>query len=109
MSRYTSDGLRLPTTIFEAAAWHYSIRVSCSRCANASIFDAAGLWWHFHSKCWDEHFAAAPQRFYCMACALGGLPRVRPRRLEAVKDKPVIVLPLPSDRDWKRAVRRFRC
>lgn len=109
MSRYSAEGLRVPTMIFEAAAWAINVKVICSRCPNYAIFEPGGLWWLFHSKGWDDNFAAAPRHFYCMVCAIGGLARVRPRRLEAVKDKPMKILPPPPDREWKRAIRRFRC
>jgi hypothetical protein len=103
------DGVRIPKTIFETAAAHESVKVWCSRCPNAVVFEAAGLWWHFHTRHWDDHFDLARQRFWCAGCAIGGLARVRPGMLEAVRELPSrALLPLPEDREWKRQIRRYR-
>lgn len=102
------DGAPFPVTFFEAAALHYSVKVHCSRCTNAAVFEAAGVWWHFARRGRSDHFANARQHFWCTRCAIGGLARVRPSFLEAVKDRPVTFLEPPPDREWKRATSRFR-
>jgi hypothetical protein len=53
------DGAPFPVTFFEAAALHYSVKVHCSRCTNATVFEAAGLWWHFQRCHRNDHFANA--------------------------------------------------
>lgn len=102
------DGAPFPVTIFEAAALWFAVKVTCSRCPNSLVFEAGGLWWHFRKRYWDDHFANAQGRFYCNRCACGGALKVRPRRLEAVKEKPGRVLPPPDEREWKRAASRYR-
>jgi hypothetical protein len=102
------DGVPVPRTIFEAAALHYSVKVHCSRCTNTAVFEPAGVWWRFHRKGWSDHFANARSHFWCTRCAIGGLARVRPSFLEAVKDRPIKFLEPPPDREWKRATHRFR-
>lgn len=102
------DGVAVPRTFFEAAALHWSVKVHCSRCTNKTVFEPAGVWWRFRRKRWDDHFANARKHFFCMRCAIGGRQRVRPSFLEAVRDTPVNFLEPPSDREWKRATRRFR-
>lgn len=103
------DGVRVPATIFEAAAIHEAVKVWCSRCPNALVFEASGLWWHFRSRNWNDHFHHARERFWCMQCAIGGIRRVRPRKLEAVRERPSrALLPEPPEREWKREIRRFR-
>lgn len=102
------DEAHFPVTFFEAAALLYSVRVTCSRCRNAAVFEPGGVWWHFHKRGWNDHFDLAGKRFSCGQCALGGLPRVRPRSFEAVREKPGRTLPPPDEREWKRAIRRFR-
>lgn len=103
------DGVRIPKTIFETAAAHESVKAWCSRCPNAVVFEAAGLWWRFYQRGWDDHFDLAREHFWWMRCAIGGLTRVRPRKLEAVREQPSkALLPLPDDREWKRQIRRYR-
>lgn len=102
MSRYDADGGRIPTDLFEAAAWHYSVVATCRACRREGVFHAAGLWWLFHRKGWDYGFAAAARRFKCRQCGRKGW-------IMALRNKPITVpLPLPDERAWKRAVSRFR-
>jgi hypothetical protein len=108
VSRY-QDGLRIPTTIFEAAALRGAVKVWCSRCSNSVVFEAAGLWWRFRCRGWEDHFDLARRRFFCVKCAVAGSPGIRPRKLEAVRERPSrAILPDPPDREWKREIRRFR-
>lgn len=105
------DGLPHPTVIFEAAVWHYLVKVSCSRCPHFTLFEPPGLWWRFHKKDWNQNFSDAWARFWCSQCAIQGDLKVRPRRLEAVKwnDRlPTTKLPDPDIWAWKRATRQFR-
>lgn len=103
------DGLRRATHIFEAAAWHRAVLVTCSRCPHSATFNPHGLWWRFHRKGWDDHLGAARQRFWCRECARAIGKRVRPARLELVEERDGDVrLEMPDEREWKRAVGRFR-
>jgi len=101
------NGVRVPTTIFEAAALHYSVWVKCGRCARVEVFEPAGLWWHFHRKGWSDHFAHAAEHLYCAKCS-STEAKVRPAVVEAVSGPPTVTLRPPSDREWKRATSRFR-
>lgn len=108
VARYTKDGLRVATNIFEAAAWHKGIRPVC-KCGHSAVFNPHGLWWRFECKGWDDQLVKARERFWCIRCAWRSTKRVRPLRLElvplSVND---IELPFPPDHEWKRAVSRFR-
>lgn len=106
MARYV-DGLKVPTTIFEAAAFHYDVKVSC-RCGHSAVFAPHGLWWKFYRKGWNDNFIDARERFYCRTCWMAAKGKARPIRIESVKQLIVIELPLPDERVWKREQRRFR-
>lgn len=107
MSRY-KDGVPIPTNLFEAAAWHWSIKVHCSRCRRTGIFEPGGLWWQFERKHWDMRLAEARERFWCRRCTEATGNKIRPSFLEPTAEMPIIMLPMPPDLEWKRAVRRFR-
>lgn len=106
MARY-HDGLKVATHIFEAAAWQYSVKPLC-RCGHFGLFHPHGLWWYFDKRGWDDHFDRARVRFWCRDCAGRLGRRIRPDRIDAVKEPPQITLPLPDEREWKRAINRFR-
>ena len=72
VARYTKDGLRVATNIFEAAAWHKGIRPVC-KCGHSAVFNPHGLWWRFECKGWDDQLVKAANAFGVSA-ALGGLP-----------------------------------
>lgn len=108
MARYR-DGLRVAVTIFEAAAWHYAVRVTCAWCPRSATFNPHGLWWHFHRRGLDDRLSVAHRRFWCRDCAarLGG--RVAARPLEIVRESAEdVVLTLPPENEWKRMINRFR-
>lgn len=107
MSRIV-DGLREPTTVFEAAVWHHCIKVRCARCPNSAIFDAAGVWWHLMRRNGDIGLRDLHHLFYCFACSHRGGKRVRPHLVDLVKDEPTRILPDPDQREWKRALSRFK-
>jgi hypothetical protein len=108
VARYTHDGLKLPTDLFEAAAYHYTVKVMC-RCGHSATFDPHGLWWWFHRRGWDDRLRSIACRFWCRHCAdrLRGA-RQRPTKVELVKDPPQITLPLPDQQRWKREIQRHR-
>jgi hypothetical protein len=101
------DGVPVPSNLFEAAAWHKAIRVAC-RCGHAVTFNPHGLWWLFERKGWDMRFPEMRQHFACRPCALDKRGTVRPSRVDPVEEMPEITLPMPPEREWKQAQRRFR-
>lgn len=102
-----ADDARTVTRIFEAAAWMYTLRATCS-CGNASVFHPHALWWRFHRAGWDDALGKARSHFYCRVCWHKHCRKERPVRFEPCKDGPTIHLPLPDDREWKRAVNHYR-
>lgn len=108
VARYSKDGLRIATNIFEAAAWRKGIKPVC-KCGHSAIFNPHGLWWRFECKGWDQQLGEARKRFWCVRCGQRSGRRVRPVRLELVEQSVGdIELPFPSDHEWKRAISRFR-
>ncbi|WP_461159271.1 hypothetical protein [Sphingobium sp. TomMM35A] len=108
MSRYF-DGLKVPTCLFEAAAWRYAVKVGCG-CGHFAAFQPHGIWWHFHRKGWPDDFRSARSRMWCCVCRQYTGKKVRPRRLDAIRPYTgrLIDLPMPDEREWKRIVNRFR-
>ncbi|RYE70462.1 MAG: hypothetical protein EOP17_00630 [Rhizobiaceae bacterium] len=106
MSHYL-DGLPVADNLFEAAAWHKAIKVTC-RCGHFATFDPHGLWWHFECKGWDMRLREARWHFACKVCRDVLRQRVRPDRLEPISGPGSIRLPWPPEREWKRAQSRFR-
>jgi hypothetical protein len=101
MAKFDCDGCRVPQTSFEAAAWRYSIVADCKACRARGVFHAAALWWLFERKGCDTMLGAVARRLRCRAC--GGRAR-----LSVSHAVPTVILELPGERDWKRAVSRFR-
>lgn len=102
VSRYDADGGQVPTTLFEAAAFHRTIKARCS-CGREAVFHAAALWWLFQQKRWPAHLGHVPERLRCTGCGRRGVS------ISAGRDAPTVTsLPMPDDREWKRAVSRFR-
>lgn len=104
---FNRDGMRVATCVFEAACFHKSVEVRC-RCGHACYFQAHGLWWLFHRKRWSDEFRDMPERFYCARCHMTGGEKVRPIHIGASERQFQKALPMPDDREWKRALRRFR-
>lgn len=103
MGRYDADGGQVPTTLFEAAAFHKTIKVRCPSCKREAVFHAAALWWLFQQRRWPAHLDYVPERLRCTGCGRRGVPIVVGR------DVPTVTrLPMPDEREWKRAVSRFR-
>jgi hypothetical protein len=102
------DGERVPTDQFEAAVWFASIRIARWRCPNVALIETAGLWWHFARRGWDDSLRGAPGHFYCRVCLRVRAVKVRPWTIEPVVDQPIMVLPLPPDRELKRRMSRFK-
>lgn len=108
MARYTDDGLKVATSLFEAAAFHKAVKVTC-RCCHSAVFHPHGLWWWFHRRGWNEQLRDIGAKFWCRHCRdrLRGT-RTRPVKVELVDEAVQVVLPLPDDRMWNREVNRFR-
>ena len=108
MARYV-EGQFTPTTIFEAATRHHRLMVICTICQHWAVYDPHQLWWLFHRRGWSGIFSDAKKRFGCTQCRL---PKGRrPRAAEIVlTDRAVTVngLPFPDEREWKRALSRYR-
>ena len=89
--------------LFDAALQHYAIRATCRRCPNIGVFHAAGLWYRFERKGWNDRLREVPRRLRCAQCGNRG------PKLELVTHEAITVpLPLPDDREWKRATSRRR-
>lgn len=104
--RNNADGTRSPTNLFEAAAWHSHIHVQCTRCGHHAVFAPHGLWWLFHRRHWDDGFAAVAKR---MRCRMGQRGCTGRGKLTVTKAAVTIRLTDPDEREWKRALTRFRC
>lgn len=101
------DGVPAASNLFEAAAWHKAIRVSC-QCGHTVAFDPHGLWWLFERKGWDMRFPQMRRHFACTLCHFDMRGTVRPVRVEPVDGAADVRLPMPPEREWKRALTRFR-
>lgn len=101
------DGVPVAIKLFEAAAWHKAIKVTCS-CGHLVTFDPHGLWWLFEREGWDMRFADMRRHFACRLCKFEGRGTVHPVRVEPIDGIADVSLPMPPDREWKQAQRRFR-
>jgi hypothetical protein len=89
--------------LWDAAAQHYDLRVTCWNCKRRAVFESAAVWLHFDRKGWSERLQHVPTKFRCRACGN------RYPCLDLVNENPTDTsLPLPSDREWKREARRRR-
>ena len=103
------NGLKVATHIFEAAAWHYQLKVICGACGHSSVFDPHQLWELFRKRRWDDDLRSAPQRFWCRQCGARVGKRIKRARIELVEDKADDHgLPFPDEGIWKREINRFR-
>ena len=104
--RQNRDGTRTATNLFEAAAWHENIRVVCSACTHSAVFAPHGLWWLFHCRHWDDRLSEVAKRMKCRMGKRGCRGRAT---ISLCSNTVTIQLPQPDEREWKRAVSRFRC
>lgn len=106
--QWAADGTHKPTCIFEAACFGYAVKPVC-RCGHSSTFAPHGLWWLFRKRHWNDRFTEARARLWCRSCQAAKRGKVRPVRIEYVRRSEAdFALPLPDEREWKRAVSRFR-
>ena len=102
MAKFDKDGGRVPTNLFECAAWHKSIIATCNRCRREEVFDPHQLWGLFEKKRWNDELVNVARRLKCSKCR--GRGRLTLDRNRAA----TISLPWPDEREWKRAINRFR-
>jgi hypothetical protein len=111
--RYTFRMAELPSPLplrdlFDAAVRHRSVQLTCRRCGHSVSFAGAALWWLFERKGWRDRFHEVERRFHCRPCRGRDGERIRPS-VELVTDPPSeTMLPMPSEIDWKRELRRRR-
>jgi hypothetical protein len=108
---YYKGGLKIPTQLWEAAAMHRLIKVSCTiqGCPNVGLFDPHALWWHFYKRGWSDTLTVAQHRFYCRRCS--GVADFRVKRAYiAMADtgEPNRPMPMPPEREWKRFLSRHK-
>ena len=101
------DGLRVATNAFEAAAWRYTVKIACP-CGHAITLDPHGLWWACERRGRSDRFIDIARRCYCARCYLAFNRKVRPTVSACSHEPPTLRLPMPNEREWKRALSRFR-
>lgn len=109
--RWSKEGQRIPTTVFEAALHHEPVRATCRRCGRVAIFDPHQLWWLFHRRGWDDRLTAVGQRMRCSSKHASDGRECRARAsidLARLGTAATVSLPWPPKAEWKRAVRRVR-
>ena len=95
--------------LFDSAVRGRNIRLTCARCGHGAVFSGQALWWLFHRKGWVDAFPEVRRRCLCIMCLHRRGMKVRNPELELVDDPPSDSgLPLPSELDWKRELRRRR-
>jgi hypothetical protein len=95
--------------LFDAAVRGRNIRLTCPRCGHGSVVSSQALWWLFHRKGWVDNFRQVARRCLCIMCLHRHGAKVRDPRFELVDEPPTDTsLPMPSELDWKREVRRRR-
>lgn len=89
--------------LFDACAHGLSIKFTCRGCRRARIFPAAAVWHHFSRKGFAGRLRDVPGKFRCRVCGRRG------PMMELVNEEPdEKSLPMPSEYDWKRELRRRR-
>jgi hypothetical protein len=94
--------------LFDAAVRHSAVKLTCRRCRRVAILSSHALWWRFHRKGWADRFADVRKRCLCLLCLHRHGLEVRNPDLELVDEPPTASLPMPSELDWKRELRRRR-
>lgn len=95
--------------LFDAAVRGRSVRLTCPRCAHSAVLSSHALWWLFRRRGWVDSFGAVRRRCLCLLCLHQRGEKVRDPELELVDETPTDTrLPMPSELDWKRELRRRR-
>ena len=106
---FDGPGVHPLRDLFDAAVRHKSVKLTCTRCGYENSYAAAALWWLFQRKGWADRFEAVRKRFYCGLCRMRLHIKVSRPKLELVDEAPKDkTLPMPSELDWKRELRRRR-
>ena len=103
MPKWDQHGGRLATTLFEAAAFHRSVKLAC-RCGHEAVLDPHALWWRYYQRGWDDRIKAIGAHLTCSACKRRGWMAISLAE-DAATDTS---LPMPPLHEWKRATNRFR-
>lgn len=102
--RETANPIR---DLFDAALQHAAIRVDCTACPNTAVFNAAGLWWHFHKRDWAASIRNSGDRIYCKPCRVRIGCKMRPR-VSVTHEPHTTWLDEPSKLEWKQACAKIR-
>ena len=95
--------------LFDAAVRGRSVRLTCRECGHSTVLSSHALWWLFRRKGWRDTFADVRRRCVCLMCLHRRRRQVRNPGFELVLDPPTdSSLPLPSEIDWQRELRRRR-
>ena len=95
--------------LFDAAIRARNVRLTCRECRHAAVLSSHALWWLFHRRGWVDNFRQVRRRSLCILCLHRRGARVRDPELALVDDAPTDTsLPMPSELDWKRELRRRR-
>lgn len=95
--------------LFDAAVRQYSIKLTCWSCGHVRILHGHALWWLFERKGWRSNFKDVRWRLVCGPCLRERNEKIRNPQLELVHEEITgDPLPLPSQDEWKRALRRHR-
>jgi hypothetical protein len=95
--------------LFDVAARGRNIRLTCPKCGHGTVLSSRALWWLFHRKGWVDNLRDVRRRCLCILCLHRRKMKVRSPELELVDEAPTDTsLPVPSELDWKREVRRRR-
>ncbi len=95
--------------LFDVAVRSRAVRLTCTRCGHGIVFSSHALWWLFNRKGWVDTIREVRRRCLCIMCLHRRGTKVRDPRLEPVDEPPTDnSLPVPSELDWKREVRRRR-
>jgi hypothetical protein len=95
--------------LFDAAVRGRAVRLTCTQCGHKAVLSSHALWWLFRRKGWVSTFREVRRRSLCILCLHRRGEKIRNPALELVDDAPTDAsLPMPSELDWKREVRRRR-
>ncbi len=95
--------------LFDVAVRDQNVRLTCLGCGHACVASGIALWWLFHSRGWKDDFRSVARRCVCTMCWFRLGRKVRGPRFELVRgEPPTLVLPIPSELEWKRELRRRR-
>jgi hypothetical protein len=89
--------------LFDAAARGYNLKLTCRGCRRAEVLNVHAVWHLFQRRSWREWLREVPARFRCRDCG-----RKAPE-LDLVHEGATSnELPMPTEQDWKRELRRRR-